>query len=212
MKNPASGGSDTRSTTALPLFGRVVATDSFEVLAIASEAGLVAAAILGGKDRPAIEADVLESSGRAWSSAPPPPEVARVLDAAERWFVAYARDGRAAVPQPPLAPAGSPFRARVWDALRAIPPGESVAYSDLASALGVPKATRAVASAVASNAIALLVPCHRVVPKSGGVGQFRWGAETKRRLLAHEASPRRAEGRTPPALSEAGRSIILRAG
>jgi AraC family transcriptional regulator of adaptative response/methylated-DNA-[protein]-cysteine methyltransferase len=59
-------------------------------------------------------------------------------------------------------------------------------YSEIASAIGQPKATRAVARACATNPVALVIPCHRVVPKTGGVGGYRWGAERKENLLAME--------------------------
>ena len=87
----------------------------------------------------------------------------------------------------PLDVAGSRFQRRVWDALRAIPRGRTLHYQDVAAALGAPRATRAVARACAANPVALAVPCHRVVPKSGGVGGYRYGAWRKQALLAGEA-------------------------
>jgi diamine N-acetyltransferase len=81
---------------------------------------------------------------------------------------------------------GTPFQHRVWCALRAIPRGTFQAYGDVARSLGVPNAVRAVASAIAKNPIAVLVPCHRVVPSSGGVGEYRWGQNGKLRLLRWE--------------------------
>ncbi|HEX6643435.1 MAG TPA: bifunctional DNA-binding transcriptional regulator/O6-methylguanine-DNA methyltransferase Ada [Gemmatimonadales bacterium] len=82
--------------------------------------------------------------------------------------------------------AGTPFQRRVWDALRRIPYGETRSYSELAQALGMPSAVRAVASACARNPVALVVPCHRVVQSGGKTGQYRWGAERKAKLLAQE--------------------------
>ncbi len=78
------------------------------------------------------------------------------------------------------------FQRRVWESIRAIPEGSTSTYGEIAAAIGAPKAVRAVAQACASNSLALLVPCHRVVPKSGGVGGYRWGAKRKRALLALE--------------------------
>jgi AraC family transcriptional regulator of adaptative response/methylated-DNA-[protein]-cysteine methyltransferase len=78
------------------------------------------------------------------------------------------------------------FQRRVWEAIRAIPEGSTATYSELAAAIGKPKAVRAVAQACASNSLALLIPCHRVVPKSGGTGGYRWGAKRKRALIALE--------------------------
>ena len=87
----------------------------------------------------------------------------------------------------PLDVAGSRFQRRVWDALRAIPRGRTLAYSDVAAALGEPRAVRAVANACAANPVALAIPCHRVVPRDGGTGGYRYGAWRKAALLAHEA-------------------------
>jgi len=98
----------------------------------------------------------------------------------------------------PLDVAGSRFQRRVWDALRAIPRGRTLHYADVAAALGAPRAVRAVARACAANPVALAVPCHRVVPKSGGVGGYRYGAWRKQALLAGEA--RAPAGRASAAL------------
>ncbi len=83
-----------------------------------------------------------------------------------------------------LALYGTPFQKRVWRALIEIPKGTTISYSQLAERICAPTATRAVASAVARNEISLLIPCHRVVRKGGAVGQYRWGAEIKRRLIS----------------------------
>jgi len=81
---------------------------------------------------------------------------------------------------------GTVFQLRVWQALRAIPRGETRSYSQLARELGNANATRAVARACALNRVALLVPCHRVVGASGSLTGYRWGIERKRQLLAAE--------------------------
>jgi AraC family transcriptional regulator of adaptative response/methylated-DNA-[protein]-cysteine methyltransferase len=81
---------------------------------------------------------------------------------------------------------GTVFQLRVWQALRAIPRGETRSYSQLAREMGDPKSTRAVARACATNRVALLVPCHRVVGASGSLTGYRWGIERKRQLLAAE--------------------------
>jgi AraC family transcriptional regulator, regulatory protein of adaptative response / methylated-DNA-[protein]-cysteine methyltransferase len=87
----------------------------------------------------------------------------------------------------PLDIRGTAFQWRVWQALRAIPYGETRSYSDIARAIGRPKAVRAVAHACAVNPVCVVVPCHRVTPKSGEPGGYRWGADRKRRLLTLEA-------------------------
>jgi AraC family transcriptional regulator, regulatory protein of adaptative response / methylated-DNA-[protein]-cysteine methyltransferase len=88
----------------------------------------------------------------------------------------------------PLDVRATAFQQRVWKALQQIPRGETRSYSELAHELGQPTATRAVASAIASNPIAIAVPCHRVIGKDGSLTGYRWGVERKRRLLAAEAA------------------------
>jgi AraC family transcriptional regulator, regulatory protein of adaptative response / methylated-DNA-[protein]-cysteine methyltransferase len=85
---------------------------------------------------------------------------------------------------------GTAFQLRVWQALRAIPRGETRSYSELARELGDAKATRAVARACATNRVALVVPCHRVVGASGALTGYRWGVERKRQLLEAESQAR----------------------
>jgi AraC family transcriptional regulator, regulatory protein of adaptative response / methylated-DNA-[protein]-cysteine methyltransferase len=87
----------------------------------------------------------------------------------------------------PLDIAGTAFQRQVWEALRAIPAGETATYADIAGRIGQPRAVRAVAQACASNALAVAVPCHRVVRSDGGLSGYRWGVERKRDLLAREA-------------------------
>lgn len=83
---------------------------------------------------------------------------------------------------------GTPFQQKVWQAVRTIPYGETRSYSDVAKAIGMPSAVRAVASAVARNPLLLLVPCHRVIQKSGKLGDYRGGATWKQSLLKLEKS------------------------
>jgi AraC family transcriptional regulator, regulatory protein of adaptative response / methylated-DNA-[protein]-cysteine methyltransferase len=86
----------------------------------------------------------------------------------------------------PLDIRGTAFQQRVWQALLKIPAGTKSSYRDVAASLGMPKATRAVASAIAANAIAVAIPCHRVVRSDGGLSGYRWGVERKRALLQRE--------------------------
>ncbi|MGB8420350.1 bifunctional DNA-binding transcriptional regulator/O6-methylguanine-DNA methyltransferase Ada, partial [Paraburkholderia sp.] len=87
----------------------------------------------------------------------------------------------------PLDIAATAFRQRVWDALRRIPYGETRSYSQIAEAVGSPRAVRAVASACATNPVALAIPCHRVVQKGGALAGYRWGLPRKAALLDNEA-------------------------
>ncbi|HET8808061.1 MAG TPA: methylated-DNA--[protein]-cysteine S-methyltransferase [Methylophaga sp.] len=87
----------------------------------------------------------------------------------------------------PLDMRGSEFQQQVWQALLAIPAGDKRSYSQLAQQIGKPKAYRAVANACARNPIAVLVPCHRVVHKSGNASGYYWGVEIKQALQKREA-------------------------
>ncbi len=90
------------------------------------------------------------------------------------------------VPGLPIDLRGTAFQLKVWRALTEIPAGETRSYSKLAADLGMPKATRAVARACATNRVAVVVPCHRVVGASGSLTGYRWGVERKRALLEAE--------------------------
>lgn len=101
------------------------------------------------------------------------------------WFEAYA--ARAEVPVTfPLAPAGTPFQQRVWEALRTIPFGRTTSYGALAVTLGGATLTRAVGRANGANPIAIVVPCHRVIGADGSLVGYAGGLPNKRALLRHE--------------------------
>lgn len=89
----------------------------------------------------------------------------------------------------PLDVRGTAFQQRVWQALRDIPAGRTASYRDIAATIGSPRAVRAVAGACAANALAVAIPCHRVVRSDGGLSGYRWGVERKRALIEREASP-----------------------
>jgi len=89
-------------------------------------------------------------------------------------------------PKLPYDVMATAFQRKVWEHLRTIPEGQTMYYSKIAFAVGQPRATRTVARACATNPVALVVPCHRVVPKTGDVGGYRWGSERKKELLAME--------------------------
>lgn len=88
----------------------------------------------------------------------------------------------------PVAPLGTAFQVRVWAALRTIPPGSTWSYGHLARHLGRPEAVRAVAGANATNPVAVVVPCHRVIGRDGSLTGYAGGLERKRWLLAHEGA------------------------
>jgi methylated-DNA-[protein]-cysteine S-methyltransferase len=123
--------------------------------------------------------------GRGRDQAPTP-LLCRARDQLQDYF-----DGRRTEFDLPLAPAGTPFRQRVWETMRRIPPGETRAYLDLARELG--SSARAVGGACGDNPIPILIPCHRVVAAKGALGGYSGGdgPATKRYLLDLE---RRAAG------------------
>ncbi len=86
----------------------------------------------------------------------------------------------------PVRQPGSEFRRRCWDAMRAVPAGETISYSELAARSGNPNAVRAAGSACARNLVAVVVPCHRIVTSGGKLGGYAYGLPTKQWLLAHE--------------------------
>jgi AraC family transcriptional regulator of adaptative response/methylated-DNA-[protein]-cysteine methyltransferase len=87
----------------------------------------------------------------------------------------------------PLDIRGTAFQRRVWEVLRLIPPGTTLSYRQVAERIGSPRAARAVAKACAGNALAVAIPCHRVVRNDGALSGYRWGIERKRTLLEREA-------------------------
>jgi AraC family transcriptional regulator, regulatory protein of adaptative response / methylated-DNA-[protein]-cysteine methyltransferase len=95
--------------------------------------------------------------------------------------------GRSQMPTPPLDIRGTPFQFAVWDQLRAIPPGETRSYSEIARRIGRPRAIRAVGTANGANPVSILIPCHRAIRASGHLGGYRWGLDRKRKLLQMEA-------------------------
>lgn len=130
-----------------------------------------------GDDANALERDLRASF--------PDAEIVRADDRVVTATSALVRYLAASGPWPrlPLDVRATAFQARVWEALTAIAPGTTTTYGELASALGDPNATRAVARACATNPVALLIPCHRVIAKDGDMRGYRWGVERKSRLL-----------------------------
>jgi AraC family transcriptional regulator of adaptative response/methylated-DNA-[protein]-cysteine methyltransferase len=95
-------------------------------------------------------------------------------------------DGREPVLELPLDIRSTAFQRRVWQELQRIPFGKTRSYAEVARSIGKPTATRAVARACATNPVALVIPCHRVVREDGDLGGYRWGLERKKALLEKE--------------------------
>jgi len=108
--------------------------------------------------------------------------------AIHEWVEAIVRslEGVGSASSVPLDAQGTAFQWRVWNALQRIPRGTTLSYSDVAKQIGQPSAVRAVARACATNPVALVVPCHRVVREDGDLGGYRWGLERKEELLRRE--------------------------
>jgi AraC family transcriptional regulator of adaptative response/methylated-DNA-[protein]-cysteine methyltransferase len=130
---------------------------------------------------------------RDFLAALPSARPAPAADPLHRWCAAVvghldAWGGEGEPPKLPLELGGTLFQRRVWKQLMRIPAGEVRTYGELAASIGSPAAARAVARACATNPVAVLVPCHRIVPKAGGTGGYRWGSEIKRALIEREAT------------------------
>ena len=110
----------------------------------------------------------------------------------DAWMRELARriEGDAGAADLPLDVRGTSFQLKVWKALLRIPRGAVLSYSEVARDIGSPRAVRAVANACASNRIAVLIPCHRVIRGDGTLGGYRWGLERKRALLDRERAGR----------------------
>lgn len=125
------------------------------------------------------------------STAPPqavaPPEIKGWADSTRRAVLALV-SGKTPDTLPPLDLSnGTCFQRKVWAAIAEIPPGQTRTYSQLAARIGHPKAYRAVGQACGANPIPLLIPCHRVLPATGGLGGFSAGARWKKLLLERES-------------------------
>nr|WP_297426137.1 methylated-DNA--[protein]-cysteine S-methyltransferase [uncultured Actinotalea sp.] len=166
-----------------------VGTDLGTVLAVAGDLGLAAVRI--GDDVDALLAEVRAELPAA--SFERDDDGLAELAVGLRALAA----GRTPERELPLDLHGTAFQARVWDALRRIPAGQTRSYTEVAAAIGAPTAVRAVASACARNPVALVVPCHRVIRGDGSMGGYRWGLAVKERLLARERGT--AGGRPAPA-------------
>jgi AraC family transcriptional regulator of adaptative response/methylated-DNA-[protein]-cysteine methyltransferase len=117
------------------------------------------------------------------------------------WMKALVRhlEAHGAQPAVPLDVRASAFQMRVWKFLQGIPPGEVRTYTEVAAGIGRPSAARAVARACATNPVAIVVPCHRVIRGSGALAGYRWGLERKKLLIEAERARSRAADATKPA-------------
>ncbi len=149
--------------------------------------------------------------GLAFSSDDPAAKAATFADMQGRWPAATYREDRAAIAKIAghlfaekrdeslkLVLYGSPWQIKVWEALLAIPPGQLVSYDDIASLIGAKRASRAVGTAVGANPISWLVPCHRVIRKSGVISHYHWGRPRKLAMIGWEAAQAELAGASAP--------------
>lgn len=146
-----------------------------EVMAFGTDRGLCGLGFLGDEGADAAWADL---AGR-WERAEFVENPAKIAD-----WVTAAFDGG----ETRLSLIGAPFQIKVWEALLRVPSGEVTTYSDIAAAIGAPRAVRAVGTAVGRNPVSWLIPCHRALRKSGALAGYHWGLERKRAMLAWEAA------------------------
>ena len=148
------------------------------VLVAATERGV--AAVRFGDSEQALEADLVREYPKA--------ELTREDEQLHPWvtLLLHSLQGQPSAQQVPLDVQASTFQWKVWKALRAIPIGQTRSYQEIAQAIGQPTAARAVAQACATNPVAVLIPCHRVIRNNGQLGGYRWGVERKQQLLTSE--------------------------
>lgn len=130
------------------------------------------------------EAAAMEDLVRRWPKAEFVEDPMRLRP----WVLAAFGAEDAELSQAPLYLIGAPFQIKVWEALLQIPSGHVTTYSEIAESIGNPRAVRAVGTAVGRNPVSWLIPCHRALRKSGGLGGYHWGLPVKRALLAYESA------------------------
>lgn len=155
------------------------ATPFGECLIGVTERGICALSFAGNTD------DLLAELADAWPKARLQQHPGTTAPVARRLFQRPRRRGAI-----PLYVQGTNFQIKVWEALLRISPGSVATYTDVAHAVGAPRAVRAVANAIGANPVALLIPCHRVIRETAQLGGYRWGIPRKTALLAWEASRR----------------------
>lgn len=160
----------------------LVPSDAGLMLIAASSSGVVALAFLGEQNESQALAD-LRLNLRDVSFVRDDRAVAKYAEAAGR-FLAKGDAARNAIS---LDLRGTDFQKRVWEELMRLPSGAKATYSDIAQRIGMPRAVRAVATAIGDNPVSLFVPCHRVLRRDGSLGGYRWGLNVKQRLMNLEA-------------------------
>ncbi len=165
------------------VIGYTIVDSALGRLLIAATARGICKVCLGDADKPLVRA-LLEEYPKAAIS--PEPNGLRPL---ARAFIGHL-NGKSPSLDLPVDVRATAFQWRVWQQLKSIPCGETRSYSEVARAVGKPRAARAVAGACASNPVAILIPCHRVIRSDGSLGGYGWGLDRKRQLLDQERQRR----------------------
>ncbi len=174
-KTMRAGGAD------MTIRYRTAASPLGRMLVAATDAGVCSIAF--GKDNRALVDELRERFPKA-KLVHAKSDVGWFAEAVE--FVASQMSEHPRAAQFPLDVRATAFQQRVWKALKEIPRGETRSYGEIARKLGMPKAARAVGSAIGSNPLAVVVPCHRAIHSDGSIAGYRWGVERKKKLLAAE--------------------------
>jgi methylated-DNA-[protein]-cysteine S-methyltransferase len=154
-----------------------------ELYLLAGDKGLIAVSL--GESFSVFQKRHAPSAPGAWKRVKP--EADKILRASVIALKSFFKDGKPLPSGIPLDPWGTPFRKKVWAALRRIPHGRTFSYGEIAQRVGSPGASRAVGGACGSNPIPLFIPCHRVIAADGGLGGFGGGLKMKEKLIALEA-------------------------
>ena len=155
-----------------------------DCLLAVTERGICWLSFIDPRDRARAVADLR----RCWSGARLHERPAATRPFMDRIFPVSRRRGGSAQSAIDLFVQGTNFQVKVWEALLTIPPGSVASYEEVARRIGAPKATRAAASAVANNPVSFLIPCHRVIRKSGAIGNYGGGPARKKAMLGWEAA------------------------
>ncbi|MGH7651011.1 MAG: bifunctional DNA-binding transcriptional regulator/O6-methylguanine-DNA methyltransferase Ada [Gemmatimonadaceae bacterium] len=164
----------------------VIASTSLGALLVAATTVGICAVTLGANSK-TLEGALAQEYPAATRRA-----VDRAASPLGKWVdeIVAAVEGESTTLTMPLDVRASTFQRRVWRELRKIPFGETRTYTEIAESIGSPQAARAVATACASNRVAIVIPCHRVVRRDGELGGYRWGVQRKERLIATERAER----------------------
>jgi len=163
----------------LAIFWGVYETPFGRAVIVGTEKGICGASFAAEMG----EAAALQDLTARWPAASFAEDAERV-----RPWIEAAFGMKSAADPAPLYLIGAPFQIKVWEALLRLPEGAVTTYGDIAQAIGSPKAVRAVGTAVGRNPVGYLIPCHRVLRKSGELGGYHWGLPMKRAMLGYEAA------------------------